>query len=125
MPTEPILPLRPATPNGTLSHPVEAGRPGTPAATPSASAGSKNGPRVAPPRRRRPLSPLVADAKRLARLLCLGVRTVRTMDYGGKLPRPLKLGTRTVWVVHEIRDWLAAGAPDRAAWEAIKKSKRR
>ena len=67
----------------------------------------------------------MADAKRLARLLCLGVRTVRTMDAAGKLPRPIRLNARVVWNIREIRDWLAAGAPDRAAWEAIKKSKRR
>jgi predicted DNA-binding transcriptional regulator AlpA len=74
-------------------------------------------------RRRRRLSPLVADARLLARLLGLGVRTIRSMDYSGKLPHPLKLsGTRTVWVLAEIRRWLAAGAPNRKAWEAMKKA---
>lgn len=63
-------------------------------------------------------APLVADARRLAQLLCCGLRTVRCWDAAGKLPAPLRIGGRVVWRVGEIRDWLAAGAPDRAEWEA-------
>ena len=62
------------------------------------------------PRRKRRLSPLVADAARLAKLLQAGLRSIRTWDAAGKLPRPIKLGVRTVWVVSEIRAWLKAGA---------------
>ncbi len=72
-----------------------------------------------PVRPRRPLPALVVDAKRLARLLTCGVRTVRTLDAGGKLPKPLRIGGRVVWRVAEIRDWLAAGAPDRDTWAAL------
>ena len=64
--------------------------------------------------------PLVADARRLAVLLGSGVRTVRTWDASGKLPKPIRIGGRVVWRVVEIREWLAAGAPDRATWEARK-----
>jgi predicted DNA-binding transcriptional regulator AlpA len=75
------------------------------------------------PRRRR-LPPIVADAERLAELLGLGIRTVRSMDSAGKLPRPLKLGARTVWIIREIREWLAAARngipPDRREWEAMR-----
>lgn len=63
---------------------------------------------------------LVVDAKRLAKLLCAGVRTVRTWDAAGKLPTPLRIGGRVVWIVDEIRAWLAAGAPNRDRWEARK-----
>jgi predicted DNA-binding transcriptional regulator AlpA len=77
-------------------------------------------------RRRRRLPPKVADAERLAELLGLGIRTIRSMDSAGKLPRPLKLGARTVWIIREIRDWLAAARngipPDRREWEAIRAS---
>jgi len=73
-----------------------------------------------PVRKRRRLKPLVVDAKRLARLLTCGVRTVRTLDTSGKLPKPLRIGGRVVWRVSEIREWLAAGAPDRDTWEARK-----
>lgn len=62
--------------------------------------------------------PLVVDARRLAKLLCAGIRTVRTWDAAGKLPAPLRISGRVLWRVDEIRAWLAAGAPDRATWEA-------
>lgn len=69
-------------------------------------------------KRRRRLSPLVVDARRLAKLLCAGVRTVRTWDAAGKLPAPIRIGGRVVWRIAEIKAWLAAGAPNRAEWEA-------
>lgn len=72
-----------------------------------------------PARKRRRLSPLVVDARRLAKLLCAGIRTVRTWDAAGKLPAPIRIGGRVVWLVSEIRAWLEAGAPDRETWAAI------
>jgi prophage regulatory protein len=74
-----------------------------------------------PARKRRKLSPLVVDARRLARLLCCGIRTVRTWDAAGKLPSPIRIGGRVVWRVDELRQWLAAGAPHRDEWD-IRKS---
>lgn len=62
--------------------------------------------------------PLVVDARRLAKLLDAGVRTVRTWDAAGKLPAPVRLGGKVVWRLDEIRDWLAAGAPRRDEWQA-------
>lgn len=64
-----------------------------------------------------PDAPLVADARRLARLLCVGLRTVRTWDAAGKLPAPARCGGKVLWIVADIRAWLAAGCPDRATWE--------
>ena len=76
-----------------------------------------------PPRRQaRELRPLAVCAKRLARLLSAGVRSVRAWDASGKLPRPVKIGGRVVWVVSEIRAWLEAGAPRRDEWEARKRA---
>lgn len=75
-------------------------------------------------RKRRPLSPLVVDARRLAKLLCCGLRTVRTLDAGGKLPAPIRIGGRVVWRLDEIRAWLAAGAPDRETWAAIRDARK-
>ncbi|MEK6676612.1 MAG: hypothetical protein AABZ47_13290 [Planctomycetota bacterium] len=66
------------------------------------------------------LEPLAVDAKALAALIGISVRTVRTHDAGGKLPRGIKIGGRKVWIVDEIKRWLVAGAPDRVAWEARK-----
>jgi predicted DNA-binding transcriptional regulator AlpA len=62
------------------------------------------------------------DARRLAKLLCLGLRTIRTMDAGGKLPRPVRIGGRVLWSVTELRAWLAAGCPDRETWELMKQA---
>lgn len=72
-----------------------------------------------PARKRRRLSLLVVDARRLAKLLCAGIRTVRTWDAAGKLPAPIRIGGRVVWRVSEIRAWIEAGAPDRVTWAAI------
>jgi len=69
--------------------------------------------------RRRPM-PLVVDARRLAGLLCCGIRTVRTWDAAGKLPAPLRIGGRVVWSVAEIKLWIHAGCPPRKEWESRK-----
>ena len=73
-----------------------------------------------PARKRRRLSPLVVDARRLAKLLCAGIRTVRMWDAAGKLPAPIRIGGIVVWRLDEIRAWLNAGAPDRETWTAIR-----
>jgi len=69
-------------------------------------------------------TPLTVDAKRLAAMLDIGLRTVRTHDAAGKLPKPVKVGGRVLWILDEIREWLAAGAPDRATWERIRAARR-
>lgn len=74
--------------------------------------------RLAEPAALPPAAPLVADARRLAAMLCCGVRSVRTWDAAGKLPAPLRIGGRVVWNLEEIRRWIEAGAPDRETWEA-------
>jgi predicted DNA-binding transcriptional regulator AlpA len=67
----------------------------------------------------------VVDARGLARLLSSGLRTVRTWDAAGKLPAPLRIGGRVVWRVGEVRAWLAAGAPDRQTWAAMRAARRK
>jgi predicted DNA-binding transcriptional regulator AlpA len=57
-------------------------------------------------------------------LLCCGVRTVRTWDAAGKLPAPVRIGGRVVWRVSEIGAWLAAGAPDRETWAALRAARK-
>jgi predicted DNA-binding transcriptional regulator AlpA len=65
---------------------------------------------------------LAVDARRLGRLLGLSLRTIRTMDAAGKLPRPVRLNGHSVrWTVSEVEKWLAAGAPDRTTWEVLRK----
>ena len=36
------------------------------------------------------------------------------------MPRPTQIGAKKVWLISEIRAWVAAGAPDRSTWEALK-----
>src|SRR5262249_40828031 len=78
-----------------------------------------------PTRKRRRLSPLVVDARRLARLLCCGVRTIRTHNAAGRLPPPLpfppprRRGGRVVRGVGQRRAGVAAGARDGETGDAI------
>ena len=75
-----------------------------------------------------PPASLAVDAKQLGQILNLSVRTIRTMDAAGKLPRPVRIGGRAVrWVLdgpNGIRAWLAAGCPDRTAFEALQSNGR-
>lgn len=61
------------------------------------------------------------DAADVARKLNVSRRHVSALNASGRLPRPVKLGRRTVWVADELRAWLAAGAPERSRWEAMRK----
>lgn len=70
--------------------------------------------------RRRKLPLLAVSAKGVAKLLSTGLRTVRTWDAGGKLPRPVRVGAKVLWSVSELRAWLAAGCPPREDWECRK-----
>lgn len=67
-------------------------------------------------------TPLAVDAKKLAKLLN-GVcqRTIRTWDAAGIIPEPIRIGGKVMWSTREIEDWIAAGSPDRATWNASKR----
>jgi predicted DNA-binding transcriptional regulator AlpA len=65
-------------------------------------------------------APLVVDAKRLAKWLGCGIRTIRSWNSGGKLPKPIRLGGRVLWRTEEIRAWIGAGCPNRELWMRIK-----
>ena len=69
--------------------------------------------------------PLVVDARRLAKLLGAGLRTVRGWHAAGKLPAPIHIGGKVVWRKDEICDWLAAGAPRRDEWQARRAAARK
>ena len=69
----------------------------------------------------KPPEPLAVGAEALGAMLGLSVRTIRQLDAAGKLPKPVTIGARSIrWPVAEIEVWLAAGAPDRVAWNAIR-----
>ena len=82
-------------------------------------------PRVAAPPADISAGPLAVDAKGLTARLPAELRTIRTWGAAGKLPKPVRIGGRVVRLVAEIRAWLDAGAPDRAAWEARKAASRK
>jgi excisionase family DNA binding protein len=63
---------------------------------------------------------IAVDAKQLAELLGLSVRTVRRLDSSAKLPRPVHIGGAVRWRLDEINAWLAADCPDRQRWEGMK-----
>ncbi len=63
---------------------------------------------------------IALDAKRLAEVLGLSVRTIRRLDSAGKLPRPVHIGGAVRWRLEEINAWLAAGCPDRQQWESTR-----
>ncbi len=55
----------------------------------------------------------------LADALGVSIRTIATMRRERQLPAPVMVRRRTMWIRAEIREWLQAGLPDLAEWEAI------
>jgi len=64
--------------------------------------------------------PLAIDAAEVGKLFGVSERHVWAMNSRGRLPRPIRLGRAVRWRVAELRDWLAAGCPERSRWEAIR-----
>ena len=63
---------------------------------------------------------LLLKACDAAALFTTSERTWRTWDTTGKIPRAIRIGRKVFWRPEELRDWVAAGCPDRAAWEAMR-----
>lgn len=65
---------------------------------------------------------LVVSADEAAKLLGISRRHLWALNSSGRLPRPVRLGSRSVrWVARELSAWLDAGCPPRDRWEALKK----
>jgi predicted DNA-binding transcriptional regulator AlpA len=60
------------------------------------------------------------DAKTLGQKLSLSKRQIFRLNSCGKIPSPIRIGGAVRWSAEEISAWLAASAPDRRTWEAIK-----
>ncbi|MCH8851419.1 MAG: AlpA family phage regulatory protein [Planctomycetes bacterium] len=70
----------------------------------------------------RQLEPLALSAPDAARLCGVSRSQWWKLHSAGKIPLPVRLGTRAPrWRVDELREWLAAGCPDRAAWERTRR----
>ena len=63
------------------------------------------------------------NAKELAKMLSLSKRQIFRLNSCGKIPKPIRIGGSVRWSSIEIADWLAAGAPDRLTWDAMKQAK--
>jgi predicted DNA-binding transcriptional regulator AlpA len=61
---------------------------------------------------------LLVTAKQAASMVGKFLRTWRTWDAAGCIPRPVRIGRSTLWRADELREWVAAGCPRRAEWEA-------
>ena len=59
-------------------------------------------------------------AKAMGTMLSLSKRQIFRLNSCGKIPKPIRIGGSVRWSASEITAWLAAGAPDRRTWEAMK-----
>jgi predicted DNA-binding transcriptional regulator AlpA len=67
---------------------------------------------------------LALPAKGAAALVGVSRAQWWKLHSSGKVPLPVYLGTKAPrWRVDELRDWLAAGAPDRATWLKLREAK--
>jgi predicted DNA-binding transcriptional regulator AlpA len=63
------------------------------------------------------------NAKTLGQRLSLSKRQIFRLNSAAKIPVPLRIGGAVRWDSEEISEWLAASAPDRRTWEAMKGGK--
>jgi prophage regulatory protein len=63
---------------------------------------------------------LVLTAAEAAAMFQKSVRTWRTWDAAGKIPKPIRVGRAMYWRPEELKAWVAAGCPNRETWEAMR-----
>lgn len=61
---------------------------------------------------------LLVPAKQAAKMCGKSLRTWRSWDAGGLIPRPVRIAHSTMWRVDELREWVTAGCPRREEWES-------
>jgi len=59
----------------------------------------------------------------VGRILNLSKRQIFRLNSSGKIPASLRIGGAVRWAESTIAEWLAAGAPDRRTWEAMKQER--
>jgi hypothetical protein len=67
-----------------------------------------------------PVSGLLTDISGIAVLLKRSERSCRNDLAAGRLPAPIQIGASKRWRVSELREWIAAGCPNRESWAARK-----
>ena len=61
--------------------------------------------------------PVSLTVRQVAKLLGVSVPTVWRRDSAGMIPRPVRHGHCTRWLLADIEAWLATGCPDRITFE--------
>lgn len=61
---------------------------------------------------------LLLTARQAAAMCGKSLRTWRSWDAAGWIPRPVRIGRSTLWRADELREWVMAGCPRRQEWEA-------
>lgn len=61
---------------------------------------------------------LLLTARQAATVCGKSLRTWRTWDTAGWIPKPVRIGRSTLWRADELRAWVDAGCPRRTEWEA-------
>ena len=66
------------------------------------------------------ISEKLLTAKALGQMLSLSKRQIFRLNSSGKIPVPIRIGGAVRWAESTIAEWLAAGAPDRKTFEAMR-----
>lgn len=67
---------------------------------------------------------LLINASDAAKILGVGRSLFYEMNSSGRLgPTSVVLGSKNLWSVDELREWVRAGCPARETWQGIKDSK--
>jgi hypothetical protein len=69
------------------------------------------------------LGPLLLTAQKAAALCSVSLRNWQSWNSAGKIPRATRIGRLNLWRLEELRDWVSAGCPRRAAWENMRKNR--
>lgn len=60
----------------------------------------------------------LVTAKEMAKMMNLSARTVWRLYRARKIPKATRIGYAVRWNRKEIEEWIKAGCPARAEWEA-------
>lgn len=60
---------------------------------------------------------LALSAAEVARRLGISERHLWALHSSARLPQPIRFGRAVRWGADELRQWIAAGAPERSRWE--------
>lgn len=66
---------------------------------------------------------ILAGTKKAAELLDISPRFFASMESAGEIgPMPIRLGSRKLYDVAELKQWAAARCPTRSVWQELKKN---